>query len=149
MRLEALHRLPGHLIRRLNQISGAIFTERAGAEDITSVQYAALVAIASTPGVTASRLSALIAFDAATIGGVIDRLEDKGLVLRAPSGSDRRAKPLALTASGRAALHQLEAGVLEVQAAILQPLTEAERLQFMGLLERLVDARQGRETTHR
>ncbi len=143
MKLETLYRLPGHLIRRLNQISGAIFAEHAGGEDVTSVQYAALVAIASTPGITASRLSALIAFDPATMGGVVDRLEDKGLVLRAPSGSDRRAKQLALTASGLAALQQLEVGVLEVQESLMEPLTQVERAQFLTLLEKLVHARRG------
>ena len=107
------------------------------------MQYAALVAIASTPGITASRLSALIAFDPATMGGVVDRLEDKGLVLRAPSGSDRRAKQLALTASGLAALQQLEVGVLEVQESLMAPLTQVERAQFLALLEKLVHAPRG------
>ncbi len=140
MRLETLHRLPGHLIRRLNQISGAAFAERVGAGDITSVQYAALVAIGSASEVTASRLSLMIAFDPATMGGVIDRLEDKGLVARSPSGSDRRAKPLALTPAGQAMLDQLEDDVLAVQTAIMKPLTEPERSQFIALLEKLVHA---------
>lgn len=140
MRLETLHRLPGHLVRRLNQISGAIFSGRIGTADITSVQYAALVAIASESEVTASRLSSLIAFDAATLGGVVDRLEDKGLVRRTPSGADRRAKRLALTPAGRALLGPLEGLVMEVQQAILEPLDEAERVQFLALLEKLVHA---------
>ena len=41
--------MPGHLIRRLQQIASALFLEQAKAFDFTPVQYAALVAIKKIP----------------------------------------------------------------------------------------------------
>ena len=56
-----LYSLPGHLIRRLQQIALAIFAEATKAFGITAVQYAALQAIRTNPGVDQIRLAGLIA----------------------------------------------------------------------------------------
>ena len=45
MQLQDLHAMPGHLIRRAQQIAVAIFMEECAEFDLTPVQYAALVAI--------------------------------------------------------------------------------------------------------
>lgn len=45
--------------------------------------------------------AAAISFDRATIGGVVDRLEQKGLLEREVSPDDRRARLLRLTGAGR------------------------------------------------
>ncbi len=86
--MDDFHDMPGHLIRRAHQISTAQFAEECAGFDLTSVQYAALVAIKANPDVDATRLSALIAFDRSTIGGVLERLEAKGFVShsRRPEG---------------------------------------------------------------
>jgi len=75
MLLEDLHRQPGHLIRRAQQIAVAIFIEECAAFDLTPVQYAAMVAIQENEGIDATRLSAQIAFDRSTLGNVLERLE--------------------------------------------------------------------------
>ena len=138
MPIRSMYEMPGHLIRRAHQISGAIFTARLAGFDITSVQYAAMVAIASQPGIDATRLSDLIAFDRATLGGVLDRLEAKGLIARQPSRQDRRIKTIALTSDGNALLDTVEGLVLAAQAEMLQPLSETERGQFIALLKKFV-----------
>ena len=77
---ESFSRLPGHLIRRVHQLSTAYFAEECGG-DLTAVQYAALVAIGAHPGIDATRLSEIIYFDR-SIGDVLDRMETKGWILR-------------------------------------------------------------------
>ena len=72
--------MPGHLIRRAQQIAVAIFMEECAAYDLTPVQYAALVAIRENPGTDATRLSSLIALDRSTLGNVLERLEARKLV---------------------------------------------------------------------
>ena len=59
---ESFSTLPGHLIRRVHQVSTAYFAEECGG-DLTAVQYAALVAIGAHPGIDATRLSEIIYFD--------------------------------------------------------------------------------------
>src|SRR5258705_5202929 len=92
--MDAVYTKPGYLFRRMQQIAVAIFVEECRACDLTPVQYAALVAIQTHPGIDATRLSAVIAFDRSTLGNVIERLEAKQLIERKPSRDDRRGKRL-------------------------------------------------------
>ena len=71
--MDAVYTAPGYLFRRMQQIAVAIFVEECKARDLTPVQYAALIAIGTHPGIDATRLSAVIAFDRSTLGSVIER----------------------------------------------------------------------------
>ena len=74
--------MAGHLIRRLHQISTQVFTktlQEAGL-DLTPVQFAAMDAIAASPGIDQAGVATRIAYDRATIGGVVDLPAQKGLV---------------------------------------------------------------------
>jgi len=127
--------MAGHLIRRLHQQSTQVFqaqTQAAGF-DLTSVQFAALDAIAQQPGIDQASLATIISFDRATIGGVIDRLESKGLVQRVVSAQDRRARLLHPTPEGERQLAAIRPVVEALQAEILAPLSHAERSAFVAL----------------
>lgn len=135
-----LHEMPGHLIRRVQQVSTALFTSECAVHDLTSVQYAALMMIREHPGLDATRLSSLIAFDRSTIGGVLDRLEAKTWISRHASPSDRRARLLRLTPAGRSLLKRVEPAVLRVQQRMLEPLSVEERSTVVQLLAKLATA---------
>ncbi len=137
--MDAVYAKPGYLFRRMQQIAVAIFVEECRAYDLTPVQYAALVAIRTHPGIDATRLSAVIAFDRSTLGNVIERLEAKQLIERKPSRQDRRIKLLYLTKSGIALLREIMPSVDRAQARMLQPLKPADRKTLMALLTQLVD----------
>lgn len=79
--------MAGHLIRRLHQQSTQVFVQRtqAAGYDLTPVQYAALEAIYENPGSDQKFIAELIGYDRATIGGVVERLENKGWVRRVVS----------------------------------------------------------------
>jgi len=130
-----IENMAGHLIRRLQQISNAVFQERmkAAGYDLTSVQFAALSAIAQTPAIDQASLAGQIAYDRATIGGVVDRLETKGFVTRSPRKTDRRAREVSLTQDGARLLAEVTPIVEALQADILKPLSEVERSQFLQL----------------
>jgi MarR family transcriptional regulator, lower aerobic nicotinate degradation pathway regulator len=137
--MDAVYTKPGYLFRRMQQIAVAIFVEECRAYDLTPVQYAALVAIRTHPGIDATRLSAVIAFDRSTLGNVIERLEAKQLIERKPSREDRRVKLLYLTKAGVALLRDIMPSVDRAQARMLQPLKPADRRTLMALLTQLVD----------
>ncbi|MCB2001882.1 MAG: MarR family transcriptional regulator, partial [Rhodoferax sp.] len=84
-------------------------------------------------GIDQATLAATISFDRATIGGVIDRLEQKGLVQRVVSEQDRRARQLHLTPEGAQLLAASRPVVEALQAEILAPLSAAERATFLAL----------------
>jgi len=137
--MDAVYTKPGYLFRRMQQIAVAIFMEECRAFDLTPVQYAALVAIQTHPGIDATRLSAVIAFDRSTLGSVIERIEAKGLIERKPSPDDRRIKLLYLTRAGAALLREIVPAVDRAQARMLEPLKPADRKTLMALLSQLVD----------
>ena len=137
--MDAVYTKPGYLFRRMQQIAVAIFMEVCSAFDLTPVQYAALVAIQTHPGIDATRLSAVIAFDRSTLGSVIERIEAKGLVERKASPDDKRIKLLHLTRSGAALLREIVPAVDRAQARMLEPLKPADRKTLMALLSQLVD----------
>src|SRR5882724_2331122 len=137
--MDAVYTAPGYLFRRMQQIAVAIFMEECKAFDLTPVQYAALVAIRTHPGIDATRLSALIAFDRSTLGNVLERLETKKLIERKPAREDKRVKLLHVTKAGAALLHEVMESVDRAQARMLQPLKAADRKTLLALLIQLVD----------
>jgi DNA-binding MarR family transcriptional regulator len=136
---ESFSRLPGHLIRRAHQVSTAYFSEECGGE-LTAVQYAALVAIESHPGIDATRLSEVIHFDRSTIGDVLDRIESKGWIVRQSTPNDRRLKLLTLSPAGEEILRQVAPGIRRVQERLLASLTAAESKTLIHLLAKIADA---------
>ena len=135
-----LDALPGHHIRRLQQIAVAIFLQEADAHGLTPVQYAAMQAVANTPGFDQRTLAGTVGFDTSTIGGVIDRLEARGLMTRSASPHDRRVRLLALTDAGRALLESTIPAMLRAQERMLEPLPKKEQAEFMRMLRVLVAA---------
>ena len=91
---------PGYLIRRAQQLAVAIFMEETAGFDVTPVQFAILNALMDDPGEDQITLSSRVAFDQATFGSVIARLEDKGWVQRQADPADKRRKLLWITDEG-------------------------------------------------
>jgi MarR family transcriptional regulator, temperature-dependent positive regulator of motility len=136
--MMALYEMPGHLIRRMNQISVATFLQEAQTAgfDLTPVQFAAIYAIARNEGIDQATLSSLIAYDRVTIGGVVDRLLTKGLIRREVSEKDRRARELYLTEKGRDLLEAMMPAVQKVQERMLEGLSAEERASLVALLKK-------------
>ncbi|PWL33385.1 MarR family transcriptional regulator [Marivita sp. XM-24bin2] len=139
--MEALD-MPGHLIRRLNQLSTQVFAARMRAIgiDLTPVQFAALDAIRATPGLDQAGIAAMIAYDRATIGGVIERLLQKGYVERTVSARDRRAREITMTKAGEAAYTRILPVVRDLQSDILSSLSEDEAQHLVSLMKKVVGA---------
>jgi DNA-binding MarR family transcriptional regulator len=135
-----LETLPGHQIRRLQQIAVALFMQETEALGLTPVQFAALQAVCNQPAIDQRTLAARIGFDTSTVASVIDRLEARGLMARSASPDDRRVRRLALTPAGTALLQAALPGMHRAQHRMLAPLPEAQRKSFMRMLGRLVSA---------
>src|SRR5262245_21406601 len=119
--MDAVYTAPGSLFRRMQQIAVALFIEECKAFELTPVQYAALITIHTHPGIDATRVSAVIAFDRSTLGSVIERLEAKKLIDRKPSPEDKRVKLLYLTKAGAAILRDIMPWVEKPQGRRVPP----------------------------
>jgi DNA-binding MarR family transcriptional regulator len=138
-----IHHMPGHYIRRLQQVAVALFAQRLQGVDITPVQFAALAALRHERACDQATLSALIGYDRATIGDVVDRLEAKRWIARRSARTDRRMKLVSLSATGLAVLRRVTRDVELVQSDLMAPLTPAQRRQFERLCLKLLAAHVG------
>jgi MarR family transcriptional regulator, lower aerobic nicotinate degradation pathway regulator len=128
----------GHLLRRAHQRHTALFQEMIGEAQLTPTQFAALVRIREQGELSQNELGRMAAMDPATTQGVIQRLEQRGVVQRRNDPDDKRLNLLSLTESGEV----LARGAIEVACAIteatLAPLTPAERAVFLALIKKLI-----------
>lgn len=134
--------MPGHLIRRYQQIAVSVFISEArlAGFDLTPVQFAALSVTQDNPGLDQATLAGMIAYDRTTIGGVVDRLVQKGLMVRDVSDRDRRARVLRISQKGQKVLQAIRPVVEEVQAILLSGLTEKEGDELLRLLRKATNS---------
>lgn len=129
---------PGYLIRRAHQVSVALFATGMVDFDLTPVQFAMLNALMDEPGEDQITLASKVAFDAATSGAVIARLENKGLLRRDADPQDKRRKLLSLTPAGEQMVAAMKTAVEQVQNNIMAPLAEGEAQELNRLLAKLI-----------
>ena len=139
MTMDILYSKPGHLIRRAHQIVVGMFMEECAEFDITPVQYACLGVLREHPGIDATRISYLIAFDRSTLGQVLERLEAKKLIERTGSPHDKRVKLVKLTREGARLLAAVEPCVGRAMKRLLGRLPLEEQQNFMRTITLLVE----------
>jgi DNA-binding MarR family transcriptional regulator len=137
-RLAGLYGRPGFMIRRLHQISIAVFNAHAGALGLTDTQFGLLYVLARYPLIDQVTLARLMRLDRSTTGTVIETLEGRGLVLRQVGRPDRRRRVLLLTPEGEAMLERVQNEAAGTSDTLLATLSAEERLQFEALLGRVI-----------
>ncbi len=114
------------------------FAHAVGAvEGITPGLYGMLQAIDNNPGLSQSALAVAMDVDRSSIVKVVDRLEEKGLIVRDASPTDRRRYRLHMTATGTQTLQRIQDAVMRQDRAFSARLGEAERASLIEFLKRL------------
>ncbi len=127
----------GHLLRRAHQRHSAIFQATIGDDQLTPLQFAALMKLSDVGETSQNLLGRLTAMDAATMQGVIKRLSARGLIDRRPDDVDRRRLMLSLSSDGAKLVRDLSERGAQITDQTLEPLTASERETFLKLLKRL------------
>lgn len=125
----------GFVLRKAHQRHVAIFADRIG--DLTPPQFAALAKLADVGETSQNQLGSLIAMDAATVKGVIDRLKARGLVALTRHDVDRRRLMVSLTADGRRMVERLVPLAEDITTETLRPLSPKEAATLLRLLSRI------------
>ena len=73
-----------------------------------------------------------------TVNGILDRMEEKGLVERSVSGTDARQRVVALTPAGLEREAEAKQSFLEAEALIAKGMTKEETDTLRSLLERVI-----------
>lgn len=126
----------GFHLRRAAQRHAAIFSDRM-TDALTPTQWAALAKLAEFESLSQNLLGRETAMDAATIKGVVDRLQKRGLVATGPDPEDGRRMRVSITRNGLAAVERGAAPAAAITGETLKPLDPAERRQLLDLLKRI------------
>ncbi|TCK27506.1 MarR family winged helix-turn-helix transcriptional regulator [Pseudonocardia endophytica] len=113
----------------------AVLTKVGTAHDLSLTQLRVLAILRDRrPRMTA--LADHLGLDRSSLSGLVDRAARRGLVQRAPTGTDRRVVEVFLTPEGHELANRLYAEILAALSPVLERLAPAERRRLQALLER-------------
>jgi DNA-binding MarR family transcriptional regulator len=140
-------------VRRIAQCVEHHSKRLAVTHNITSPQLVALLAIAQLGPSTLKSIGRAIQLSPSTVVGIVDRLEEKGLVYRQRDTRDRRNVFVAVTAAGQTVLGNAPSALPNGFGSALGALSEDERQtlvvtleQFATLLEAKIPVESVQET---
>ena len=134
-----LERTPGHLIRRVQRVHTSLWSQLVGSQP-TGPQFAVLSVLARTPDLDQSAVGLAASLDKSTGAEIVRRLVHNGWLIVTTDPADRRRKLLRLSRPASAALVDLTRTVIEVQRALLAPLSTAASARLVAQLAELAYA---------
>ena len=134
LRAGSLPQLVGYRLRLAQQAVFRDFAESVG--EVSPGQAGILLLVEANPGVAQGRLAQAVRLERSTMVGVVNVLEERGLVERRRA-RDRRSNGLWLTAPGRVFVGKLKRRIEAHERRIAAQLTPAERAELLELLGKL------------
>ena len=107
---------------------------------LTSAQFDIVATLGNTPGMTCKELGEKTLITKGTLTGVLDRMEDRGLIRRTASDADRRQIFIVLTAQGTRTFERAFPAHIEHLKPAFTMLSPRELDQAAELLHKLRDA---------
>jgi len=129
--------LLGYTLRRAQMRVFQDFSAAMARFGLSPGQFGLMMLIAGNPGRSQSALAGALGLDRSTIVATVDRLEERGLIRRAPAPEDRRSYALMPTAAGQDFLAQIRPHLQRHEDRIAARLSGDERRALMSMLGRL------------
>ena len=132
-----LQRLIGYNLRRAEvQMRGRV-AQVLGEDDIRAVEYSILCLVGDNAEVTQKDLGESLAVKRPNMVSLIERLEARGMIVRAVMERDRRNHALSLTPAGQQLRRRLDLRLDALEAEVFGQWSPAERAQMITLLQRI------------
>lgn len=128
--------LLGYLLRRAQGAMHRDFMAAVASLGLTQKQCATLWLVHANPAVSQAEVAAALGMDRATMMAVIDRLEDRGFVIRKRSSVDRRRQDLYLTPAGQATLKKAKKRIADHEEKFRAQFSEAELAALFAALKK-------------
>jgi len=109
-------------------------------EGLHPYHFAILIALEEGSHETQGAIADALGYDRGQLVGLLDELEERGLIERRRDPNDRRRHLVQPTAEGTRTLRKLRALSRQIEDEFLAPLSEDERAQLHALLFRLAEA---------
>lgn len=129
----------GALIKQINSTLEKNANNTLRKQDLTFAQVSALLAIRDFPEqkISLKELEKILHVAQSTTAGIINRLEQKGLVTGFGDSCDKRIKLVQITPSGEECCRNAEQNMKEAEKNLLSGLNETERILFNNLLQKV------------
>ena len=128
----------GYLLRRASKLGTSCSEAAFEGLEISFTQWIVLAMIYRHMATTSSELSRELGHDSGAMSRLIDQLEERKLLARAPDDGDRRIIRLETTAAGSSMATDLAARVMDSWNEILTGFDRTEVARLIELLGRLV-----------
>jgi DNA-binding MarR family transcriptional regulator len=125
------------LLARLARSFGSVEQEAIAELGISLREYVVMIEVQSAPGRSQLAVARAAAVDKSMMVTAVDRLEERGLLLRAPLPTDRRVRALSLTEEGRGVLAEAVTAVRAAEMRLLAVLPPWRRTELMEALRLL------------
>lgn len=125
------------MVTRLSRWLIAMEQPILAAQGVSMWGYVVLTALAETPLRTQTALARTIGADKTRIIGVLDDLQQRGLIRREPDPADRRVHLLRLTPAGRRLRTRSRRAIRQEEDRLLNRLSMADRQVFLRVLQAL------------
>ena len=132
--LDALLGHAGYTVRRFQIWIFQDFIRTLAAADIRPTQYSVLTVIGANPGLSQMAVAQRLGIDRARLVHLLDSLEDRKLVKRVRSRTDRRSHALHLTARGQTSLRQFKLLAAEHERHVAEKIGKENREQLLRIL---------------
>ena len=127
----------GFLLKRLGMAIKERTFDAFEAEGANPYQHGVLCTLDESPRETQATIADALGYDRSWLVGLLDELEEQGLIERKPDPADRRRNVVTLKPEGKQRLLELRDLSKTVEDEFLAPLDKAERQQLHGLLLKL------------
>ena len=134
---KRLSERPTFLLSQVGHYAAARFAERLAPLGLQNRHFGLLTHLAAAEGQTQQQLADTMGVHRNVMVGLVDDLEDRGLVQRRRHPGDRRAYALHLTPAARGLLGQAEHAADEHDAEILAGLDDTDQATLIMLLQRI------------
>ncbi len=127
-------------IKRTEQALMAAKSTALRSAELTVAQYAALFALAGSPGISGAALARTCLVTPQAMAAVLKTLEERGLVSREPHPWHQKMLETRLTEAGRKALGLADEQAVGIERRLADEFTPEEREALRSLLARCVTA---------
>ena len=139
MRQDDFRRL-GPTLGWAAQMTRCTMDARVSRYDVTPAQSHVLMYLHRHGGQVPQReLTDFMRAKPSTVNGILDRMEEKGLVRRTVSGEDARRRLITLSDKGREQQARLAESFLANEEAMLRGFSAEERETLLRLLDRIIE----------